>query len=59
MKPTLSFIFILASSIVYSQDTLKIKQIEDLVLGINTSTLPIRRDTLIQDHPELGLKMTT
>ncbi len=59
MKTKLTFIFILTFSIVYSQDTLKIKQIDALVLGINTSTLPSQRDTLIQDHPEMGLKMIT
>ena len=59
MKTTLTFIFILAFSSGYSQDTLKIKQIDALVSGINTSTLPSQRDTLIQDHPEMGLKMTT
>ena len=59
MKTTLTFIFILTFCSAYSQDTLKIKQINALVLGINTSSLPIQRDTLIQDHPEMGLKMTT
>jgi len=59
MKTTLTFIFILTCFTIYSQDTLKIKEIEFLVSGINTSTLPIQRDTLIQDHPEMGLKMTT
>ena len=59
MKTSLTFIFLLCCFNVYSQDTLKIKKIETLVSGINTSTLPIQRDTLIQDHPEMGLKMTT
>ena len=59
MKTTVTFIFILTFFSVYSQDTLKIKRIDALVSGINTSALPLQRDTLIQDHPEMGLKMTT
>ncbi len=59
MKTTLTVIFILTFFSVYSQDTLKIKRIDALVSGINTSALPTQRDTLIQDHPELGLKMIT
>ena len=60
MKKTLTFIFVLAIFCnVYSQNTSKIKQIDALVLTINTSPLPIQHDTLIQDHPEMGLKMIT
>ena len=60
MKTTLTFIFILAILCnVYSQNTLKIKQIDTLVSAINTSHLQIQYDTLIQDHPEMGLKMIT
>lgn len=60
MKITLTFIFTLVFCCsVYSQDTLKIKLIDALVSGINTSNFPIQRDTLIQDHPEIGLKMIT
>ena len=59
MKTTLTFIFVLTFCSVYSQDTLKIRQIDALVSGINSSTFQIQRDTLIQDHPEMGLKMTT
>ena len=59
MKTTLTFIFALTFCSVYSQDTLKIKQIDALVSGINSSIFQIQRDTLIQDHPEMGLKMTT
>jgi hypothetical protein len=44
---------------VFSQDTLKIKQIDAIVSGINSSAFQIQRDTLIKDHPEMGLKMTT
>ena len=60
MKTTLTFIFILTFCCsVYSQENLKIKQIDAFILGINTSTLPVQHDTLIQDHPEMGLKMIT
>lgn len=59
MKAIFTTLFILAFSGSYSQDTLKVGQIDALVFNINTSALPIQRDTLIQDHPELGLKMTT
>jgi len=59
MKTTLIIFFILTFFGVYSQDTLKIRQIDALLSQINTSTLPIHRDTLVQDHPEIGLKMTT
>ena len=59
MKTTLAFIFILTFISVYSQDTLKMKKIDALVSSINTLILPIHRDTLIQDHPEMGLKMIT
>jgi len=59
MKTTLTIIFISFSSICLSQGDLKIKQIDALVLNINTSLIPIQRDTLIQDYPEMGLKMIT
>jgi uncharacterized protein YdbL (DUF1318 family) len=59
MKTAFTSFFILVFSIVYSQDSLKMKQIDALVAGINSSTLQIQRDTLRQDLPEIGLKMTT
>lgn len=59
MRTMLTLIFLLLFSSSYSQDTSKIKQIDTLVLSINNSTLPIQRDTIIQDRPELGLKMIT
>lgn len=59
MKVTLLFLFILVFLDSYSQATLKIKQIDSIVSNINASTLPVQRDTTIQDHPELGLKMIT
>ncbi len=60
MRTALTLIFILAFYCgVYSQDTSRIKQIDSLVSSINNSTFAIRRDTLIQNHPEVGLNITT
>ena len=59
MKPILSFFLVLSFLTVYSQDTTKINEINLLVSNINISTLQIQRDTLIIDHPEMGLKTTT
>jgi hypothetical protein len=59
LKTILIVFFSLALFNCYAQKTLKIKQINGLVLQINVSSLPIQRDTLIKDYPELGLKMIT
>ncbi len=59
MKTSLLFIFILTFSNVQSQDSLKMKQIDALVSEINLSMVPRQRDTIIQNYPELGLKMIT
>ena len=59
MKTILILNFLLFFSRSYSQEILKIKQIDSLVLSINNSILPAHHDTIIQDRPELGLKMIT
>lgn len=59
MKQAFVPVFILFCFNTYSQDSLKIRQIDAFVSKINSSNLPIQRDTLVQDRPELGLKMTT
>lgn len=59
MKTVLTFSLMLFFFSAYSQDTLKINQINALVSGINSSNLPVQQDTLIQNHPELGLTMIT
>lgn len=59
MNTILTAIFILAFSFLHSQDTSKINQIDNIVSRINASTLPAQRDTIIQDVPQIGLKMTT
>lgn len=59
MKNILIIIFALASYFAQSQDSLKINQIDNIVSKINASTVPVKRDTIIQDVPQIGLKMTT
>jgi hypothetical protein len=59
MKTILPILFVLACSGAYAQDTVKMRRIDSLVLQINTSTLPTHTDTIVQDRPELGLKMTS
>ncbi len=50
------FLYVLQAQ---SQDTLKIKQIDSLVKVINNSGLKTQYDSILQNHPELGLKMKT
>lgn len=59
MKQTLLFIIILGSFKSYSQDSIKLKQIDSVVWMINHSKFEIKRDTLIQDHLEMKLSMRT
>lgn len=59
MKPLFFLILTLISSDSYTQDSLKIKKIDSIEASINSSSLPIQRDTLIQNRPEMGLKITT
>lgn len=59
MKTVLTVIFILGLTSGHCQDILKIKQIDAIVSSINNSTLPTQKDTLVQNRPEIGLKMTT
>lgn len=42
-----------------AQDSLQLKQIDALVAKINSSPLPVKRDTIVQNRSEMGLKMTT
>jgi len=54
--------FILLSLIVgnsYAQETPQTKNIDAIVSRINQSEYQIKKDTIIQDKPEYGLKMTT
>lgn len=59
MKFIIGFTILLISVNGYTQDSLKIKTIDSIVASIDSSVLPIQRDTLIQDRPEMGLKITT
>lgn len=59
MKPIISILFILITTNLYSQDTAKISQIDQWVRDINTSTLPEKKDSLVQDYSQYGYKMTT
>ncbi|MFZ1527575.1 MAG: hypothetical protein WAT19_02415 [Ferruginibacter sp.] len=54
---TISLLFLFSAT--NSQDSSKFKMIDSLVSIINTSGLQVQRDTLVQDYPEVGLKMTT
>lgn len=54
--------FILLSLIVgnsYAQETSKTKNIDAIVSRINQADYQTKKDTIIQDKPEYGLKMTT
>ena len=59
MKPLLLFVLFFCAIDSYSQDTLKMQQIEFLVKAINKSDLKIQQDSIFQDHPEMGLSMKT
>jgi hypothetical protein len=58
MKSTLAIFFIFFIVKGYSQDTVVMKQIDVLVSNINASGLYVQRDTIIEDRPAIGLKMT-
>ncbi|HLP39538.1 hypothetical protein [Lacibacter sp.] len=59
MRTTLSIIFFFFFCTAYTQPPLKSRQIDSIVLRINTSNLPVLADTLVQNDPEMGFKMTT
>ena len=59
MKPLFIFLLLFCCSNLYSQDSLKIKQIDSLVTTIAYSNLPSRLDSTSQDYPTLGLSMKT
>jgi hypothetical protein len=42
-----------------AQDKIKINRIDSIVKSINSSHLPVQRDTLNQDQPALGLESKT
>src|SRR5688572_22778089 len=59
MKKIFLFASILFSCNLYSQDSIKLNQIDSVVRLINTSDFKIQTDTIIRDQPELGLSMRT
>ena len=59
MKNILLLAIVLLSQTTYSQDTVKVKQIDSLVKLINNSGYKIQRDTLKQEQPAMGLSMQT
>lgn len=59
MKTIMIFVLVLGFVKGSAQDSVQIKKIDALVAGINSSSLPVQRDTLNQNYPDLGLKMVT
>lgn len=60
MKTHLFFILLSLIAInSYAQETPKTKDIDIIVSRINQSEYQVKKDTIIQDKPEYGLKMTT
>ncbi len=59
LKPFFTFLFFMNCGSCYSQDSLKITQIDSIVTTINNSKLPTQHDTLINDKLVKGLKLTT
>ena len=59
MKIIIQFVIVLLSLTTYSQDTVKVKQIDSLVKLINNSDYKIQRDTIKQEQPGMGLSMQT
>jgi hypothetical protein len=57
LQTTFLFAIILFSLTVYSQDSVKVKQIDSLVNLINNSNFKIEKDSIIQDRPAIGLSM--
>lgn len=59
MKILLLFVSFFCASNIYSQDSLKLKQIDSMVTIIIHSNLPTQRDSILQDYPGIGLSMKT
>jgi len=59
MKTLILLILVIFSCKVYSQDTVKIKQVDSLVYLINHSNFQTQRDTIKQDQPQLGISGRT
>ena len=57
MKKLLIIVLLVSTMQAESQDTLKIKQIDSIVTGINKSNLVPVNDSLVQDLHAMGLYM--
>ena len=59
MKKTLLLLLLFGTLETYSQDTTKMKQIDQLVMVINNSNFKSNSDSLVQDFPQYKLWMRT
>jgi len=59
MKKLLIIVLLVSTIQADSQDTLKIKQIDSIVTGINKSNIVPVNDSIVQDLPAMGLYMKT
>src|SRR5687767_1147603 len=59
MKNILIIVLLVSAIQAAAQDTLKIKQIDSIVSGINKSNLVPINDSTVQDLPAMGLYMKT
>jgi hypothetical protein len=59
MKSLLLFASVFCFTNLYSQDSVRIKNIDSLVSTITHLTLPTQRDSIFQDFPGIGLSMKT
>jgi len=59
MKIFFLFFFLFGATKTFSQDTIRIRQIDSLAKAINNSNFQIHTDSMSQDFPQVGLWMKT
>ncbi|HEY5772345.1 MAG TPA: hypothetical protein VIS75_06930 [Chitinophagaceae bacterium] len=59
MKKFVLFFFLFGATKTFSQDTIRIRQIDSLAKVINNSNFKIHTDSTSQDFPQVGLWMKT
>ena len=59
MKVLFLFFFLFGATKTFSQDTVRIKQIDSLAKAINNSNFKIHTDSMTQDLSQMGLLMKT
>jgi hypothetical protein len=59
MKKCVLSVFIFVALTSYSQDSIRIKQIDSLVKTINQSSFKTERDSIIQDYSQAGMFIKT